>query len=42
MLAAETTVIAANMCKVKTVLQMLTVLFYYFAAALVAPPMYRG
>ena len=39
MLAAETgTVIAANMWgKVKTVLQMLTVLFYYFAAALAGP-----
>ena len=39
MLAAETgTVIAANMWgKVKTVLQMLTVLFYYFAAALANP-----
>ena len=39
MLAAETgTVIAANMWgKVKTVLQMLTVLFYYFAAALASP-----
>lgn len=39
MLAAETgTVIAANMWgKVKTVLQMLTVLYYYFAAALAGP-----
>ena len=39
MLAAETgTVIAANMWgKVKTVLQMLTVLYYYFAAALANP-----
>ena len=39
MLAAETgTVIAANMWgKVKTVLQMLTVLYYYFAGALAGP-----
>ena len=39
MLAAETgTVIAANMWgKVKTVLQMLTVLFYYFVGALAGP-----
>lgn len=39
MIAAESgTVIAANMWgKVKTVLQMLTILFYYFAAALGAP-----
>ena len=39
MLAAETgTVIAANMWgKVKTVLQMLTIIFYYFAAALAGP-----
>ena len=40
MIAAESgTVIAANMWgKVKTVLQMLTILFYYFAAALGGPP----
>ena len=39
MIAAESgTVIAANMWgKVKTVLQMLTILFYYFAAALGGP-----
>lgn len=39
MIAAETgTVIAANMWgKVKTVLQMLTIIFYYFAAALAGP-----
>lgn len=39
MVAAESgTVIAANMWgKVKTVLQMLTILFYYFAAALASP-----
>ena len=39
MIAAESgTVIAANMWgKVKTVLQMLTILFYYFAAALSGP-----
>ena len=39
MLAAETgTVIAANMCgKVKTVLQMLTIIFYYFVGALAGP-----
>ena len=39
MIAAESgTVIAANMLgKVKTVLQMLTILFYYFAAALSGP-----
>ena len=37
--SAETgTVIAANMWgKVKTVLQMLTIIFYYFAAALAGP-----
>ena len=39
MLAAETgTVIAANMWgKVKTVLQMLTIIYYYFAGALAGP-----
>ena len=39
MLAAETgTVIAANMWgKVKTVLQMLTIIFYYFVGALAGP-----
>lgn len=39
MIAAESgTVIAANMWgKVKTVLQMLTIIFYYFAAALAGP-----
>ena len=39
MIAAESgTVIAANMWgKVKTVLQMLTILFYYFGAALSGP-----
>ena len=39
MIAAETgTVIAANMWgKVKTVLQMLTIIFYYFTAALAGP-----
>jgi len=39
MLAAETgTVIAANMWgKVKTVLQMLTIIFYYFGGALAGP-----
>ena len=39
MIAAESgTVIAANMWgKVKTVLQMLTIIFYYFAAALSGP-----
>ena len=39
MIAAESgTVIAANIwCKVKTVLQMLTIIFYYFAAALAGP-----
>lgn len=39
MIAAETgTVIAANMWgKVKTMLQMLTIIFYYFAAALAGP-----
>ena len=39
MIAAETgTVIAANMWgKVKTVLKMLTIIFYYFAAALAGP-----
>ena len=39
MLAAETgTVIAANMWgKVKTVLQMLTIIFYYFVGALASP-----
>lgn len=39
MLAAETgTVIAANMWgKVKTVLQMLTIIFYYFVSALAGP-----
>ena len=39
MIAAESgTVIAANIWgKVKTVLQMLTILFYYFAAALGSP-----
>ncbi len=42
MIAAESgTVIAANMWgKVKTVLQMLTIIFYYFAAALAALPMW--
>lgn len=42
MIAAETgTVIAANMWgKVKTVLQMLTIIFYYFAAALAGLPMW--
>ena len=39
LLAAETgTVIAANMWgKVKTVLQMLTIIFYYFVGALAGP-----
>ena len=36
--AAQGTVIAANMWgKVKTVLQMLTIIFYYFAAGIAAP-----
>lgn len=36
--AAQGTVIAANMWgKVKTVLQMLTIIFYYFAAGITAP-----
>lgn len=44
MIAAESgTVIAANMWgKVKTVLQMLTILFYYFAAALGGPTAAMG